>query len=79
MQMLFNKDANAISMMQMSHAGMKMQSLSMMMPVHIFKSRCKCFLAEVEMQKSHGANVLLWVCHDANAPLWVCHAANAPL
>ena len=79
MQMRFDKDANAIFMMQMSYAGMKMQSLSMMMPVHIFKSRCKCFLVEVEMQKSHDANALLWVCHDTNALLWVCHDANAPL
>ena len=31
------------------------------------------------MQKSHGANALLWVCYDANAPLWVCHDANVPL
>ena len=69
---------DAIFMMQMSHVRMKMQNLSMMMPVHIFKSRCKCFLAEVEVQKFHGANAFLWVCYDANAPLWVCHDANAP-
>ena len=67
MQMLFDKDANAIFMMQVSYVGMKMQSLSMMRSVHIFKSWCKCFLVEVEMQKSHGANALLWVCYDANA------------
>ena len=32
MQMLPDRDANAISMIQMSHAGMEMQSLFMMMP-----------------------------------------------
>ena len=42
--------------MQMSHAGMKMQSLSMMMPVHVFKPQCKYLLAEMKMQKSYGAN-----------------------
>ena len=43
-------------MMQMSHARMKKQSLFMMMPVHVFKPRCKCILAEMEMQKSCDAN-----------------------
>ena len=43
-QMLPDKDANAIFMMQMSHVGMKMQSLSMMMLVCIFIPWCKCLL-----------------------------------
>ena len=39
MLMLLDKDASAIffsSMMQISHAGVRMQSLSMMVPAHIF-------------------------------------------
>ena len=50
--------------MQMPHAGVQMQSLSMMVPVHIF---------------NRDANVPLQVWNDANAPLWVCHDANVPL
>ena len=56
--MLSNKNANAIFMMQMSHVGVRMQSLSMMMPVHVFKTRCECLLAKMKMQKSYGANAL---------------------
>ena len=54
MQMLSNKDANAIFMMQMSHVEMKMQGLSMMMLVRIFIPWCKYLLVEVEMQKILG-------------------------
>ena len=39
-------------------AGVQMQSLSMMVLAHIFKLRCKCFLTEMEMQKSYNANAL---------------------
>ena len=37
MLMLLDDDANAIFMMQMSHAGMEMKSLFMMVLAYIFK------------------------------------------
>ena len=49
MQILPDKDANVISMMQMSHAGMETQGLFMMMPVHVFKKQCKYLLAKIGM------------------------------
>ena len=60
----------AIFMMQMSHAIVQMQHLSMMMPAHIFNRdarvslqrwRCKCLLGAWR-----DVDVHLWVCHDAN-------------
>ena len=47
---------DVIFMMQMSHVGVQMQSLSMMVLAHIFKLQCKCLIAEMEMQKSYGTN-----------------------
>ena len=46
MLMLLDEDANAIFLfkMQMSYAGMKMQSLFMMMPAHIFNRDARVFL-----------------------------------
>ena len=46
----------AIFMMQMSHAMVQMQHLSMMVLAHIFKLQCKCLLEEMKMQRSYGAN-----------------------
>ena len=51
MQMLSNKDANAIFMMQMSRVGMKLQSLFMML-VRVFIPWCKCLFVKMEMQRS---------------------------
>ena len=63
-------------MMQMSHAGMKMLSLFMMMPVHAFKSWCKCFLIEIEMQMSSNGYVMMLMppCRNAMMQmLWHKH------
>ena len=79
-------------MMQMSHVGMKMQSLFMMMLVHAFKPWCKCLLIEMEMRMSSNGyvmmqmslyrNAMTWMssCRyaiNANIPLWVYHDTNA--
>ena len=72
--------------MQMSYVRVQMQSLFMMVPMHIFNRdvnvslqrwRCKCLAVQmpfsryVMMQMSpYGA------CHDANVHLRVCHDAN---
>ena len=70
---------DAIFMMKMSHAGLQMQSLSMMVPAHIFnrdtnvslqKWRCK----NLVMQMSSNGYVMMQM-----SPLWVCHDANVPL
>ena len=75
-QMLPGKDANAISMMQMSHAGMEMQSLFMMMPVHAFKTQCNCLLTEVEMRMSSNRYVMMQMSFCRNAMMqmpWCKH------
>ena len=55
---------NAISMMQMSHAGVQMQSLSMMVPAHIFNRDVNVSLVHAMMRMS------AWeYAYDANAPL----------
>ena len=56
-QMLLDKDAKKKFVMQMPYAGM--QSLFMMMPVHTFKSWCKCLLTEMEMQMSSNRYVMM--------------------
>ena len=66
-QMLPNKDENVISMMRMSHARMEMQSLFMMMPVHVFKTRCKCLLTEMEMRMSSNGYVMMQMSLCRNA------------
>ena len=48
-----------VHMMQMSHARVQMQSLSMMVPVRIFKPWCKCLLTEMEMQMSSNEYVMM--------------------
>ena len=87
MQMLSDRDAIAIFMMQMSHTGVQMQSLSMMVLMHIFKPWCKCLLAEVKMQNltvqmpPSGYVVMRmspWGYAMMQMPLCkVCHDANA--
>ena len=70
MQMLINEDANArcpmmhmspfrdaIFMMQMSHAMVQMQCLSMMVPVHIFTRDANVSLQRWRCKMSCGANV----------------------
>ena len=47
---------DAIFMMQMSHAGVRMQSLSMMVPVHIFNRDAKVSLQRWRCKMSYGAN-----------------------
>ena len=47
-----------VHMMQMSHAGVQMQSLSMMVPVHIFKPWCKCLLVGMSWRKCFDANTI---------------------
>ena len=59
-----------VSMMQVSLAGMQMQSLFMMIQM----SHCEDAYAIFNF---FNIKCPLWVCHDANAPLWVCHDANA--
>ena len=61
MQVLLDKDATVIFlfMMQMSHTGMKMQSLFMMMLVPTFKPWCKCLLTEMEMRMSSNGYVTM--------------------
>ena len=61
MLMLLDEDANAIFlfMMQMSHAGMKMQSLFMMMLAHAFKLWCKCLLTKMGMRMSSDGYVMM--------------------
>ena len=74
-QMLPDKDANVISMMQMSHAGMKMQSLFMMMPVHVFKHnadvssqrwRCECLLMGMSWYKCPFVGMPWCKCSNPN-------------
>ena len=57
-------------MMQVSFAGMRMQSLFMMMQSD-FLGRYGCKSTFL------NAKCPLWVCHDVNAHLWVCYDANA--
>ena len=61
MLMLLDEEANAIFliMMQMSYAGMKMQSLFMMMLVRAFKLWCKYLLIEMEMWQSSNGYVIV--------------------
>ena len=55
MQMLPDKDANVIFMMQMSHARMETQGLSMMVQrTYLIVMQMSPF--RDEMQKSYGAN-----------------------
>ena len=54
-------------LMQMSHAGMKMQSLFMMMLVHAFKPWCKCLLTEMEMRMSFNGYVMMQMSLGRNA------------
>ena len=54
-------------MMQMSHAGMKMQSLFMMMLVHAFRLWCKCLLTEMEMRQSSNGYVMMQMSLCRNA------------
>ena len=58
MLMLLDEDANAkfLFMMQMSYAGMKMQSLFMMMLVRIFNRDANVFLQGWRCEMSCGAN-----------------------
>ena len=86
-------DASVIFMMQMSHAGVEMQSLFMIMPVHAFKLWCKCLLTEMEMRMSSDGYVMMqmllvgmsWckctlgACHNANVRLVMCNDVNVPL
>ena len=52
MQILFTKmQMRNVHMMQMSHAGVQMQSLSMMVLAHIFKPWCKCLLVSMSWCK----------------------------
>ena len=63
-------------MMQMFHAGMKMQSLFMMIPVHAFRPWCKCLLTEMEMQMSSNGYVMMqmFLCRNAMMQmLWRKH------
>ena len=57
-------------MMQVSFAGMRMQSLFMMMQSD-FLGICGCKSTFLNAKRP------LRVCHDVNAHLWVCHDANA--
>ena len=57
----------AIFMMQMSHAMVQMQHLSMMVPALIFNRDANVFLQGWRCEMSCGANAFYWVCHDANA------------
>ena len=64
-QMLLDKDAKKFFVMQMPHAGM--QSLFMMMLVHVFKSWCKCLLTKMEIQMSSDGHVrmqMFWRKHN---------------
>ena len=70
---------DAIFMMQMSHAGVRMQSLSMMVPAHIFNRDANVSLQRCRCKMSCGANALQRVCYDADVPLGVCRNANVPL
>ena len=55
---------DAISMMQIFHAGVQMQSLSMMVSAHIFNRDVNVSLVHVVMRMS------AWeYAYDANAPL----------
>ena len=75
----FSEMQMQVSMMQVSFAGMQMQSLFMMMQMspcgdanaifYFFNIKCPLWVC-------YDANAPLWVCHDANASLWVCHDAN---
>ena len=71
----------AIFMMQMSHVGMKMQSLFMMMLVRIFIPWCKCLIVEMEMQKKLGCKYplmgMLWCeCPLVGMPWCECSNPN---
>ena len=57
---------DVIFMMQMSHAGVQMQSLSMMVPAHIFNRNPNVSLQRWRCKISCGANAFYWACHDAN-------------
>ena len=56
--MLLDEDANAIFLfrMQMSYTGMKMQSLFMMMPAHIFNRGANVSLQGWRREMSRSAN-----------------------
>ena len=65
---------DAISMMQMSHAGVQMQSLSMMVPAHIFNRDVNVSLVHAMMRMS------AWeYAYDANVRLGVCLWCECPL
>ena len=65
-QMLSDRDAIAIFMMQMSHTGVQMQSLSMMVPVHIFKPWCQYLLVGMPWCKCPLVGMPWCECFDAN-------------
>ena len=58
---------NFLFMMQMSHAGMKMQSLFMMMLVRAFKLWCNCLPTEMEMRQSSNGYVMVQMSLCSNA------------
>ena len=77
-------NCNFLFMMQMSHVGMKMQSLFMMMLVHAFKLWCKCLLTEMEMRMSSNEYVMMQMSLYRNAMTWMSSCrytmnANVPL
>ena len=47
-----------VHMIQMSHAGVQMQSLSMMVSTHIFKPWCQCLLLGMSWCKCFDANTI---------------------
>ena len=60
MQMFFltRMQMRNVYMMQMSHAGVQRQSLSMMVPVHIFKPLCRCLLVGMPWCKCFDTNTI---------------------
>ena len=58
---------NFLFMMQMSHAGMKMQSLFMMILVNAFKPWCKYLLTKMEMRMSSNGYVMMQMSLCRNA------------
>ena len=79
---------DATFMMQMPHAGVQMQSLSMMVPVHIFNRdadvslqrwRCKNLVVQMSSNGYVMMQIFLQGCRDVNVPLQGCHDANVPL
>ena len=72
----FISDTNVISMMPMSHVGIETQGLFMRMPVHVFRTWCRCLLVEMEMQMSSNGYVMMQMSFYRNAMmqmLWRKH------